>query len=286
MALKTVLVTGGAGLAAASIASAAPAGVRVIVTRPQPVQPAGQGNFASADWTDAEQAARLFDEYRFDAVAHCLEPSGRAGADHVQSTRNIVGLCSERGAYLVYVSGNEVFDGSAGPYGEDDPVSPVSAPGKLHVACEMLAVTGLEECAVARPSLMFGLAGTDCPAGMIMTALGAGKQLTLPEDLFDNPVSGRQFGEAVWRMLETRPWGAVHIAGRDSVSRHEFGLRVAAACGLDRTLLTPARGGNSKDTGTCAVNIALKTAKMEQELGIAASGLETALADLFPARPV
>ena len=66
------------------------------------------------------------------SAASAIEPAPKnpAGvASHgVAGTRNVAALARERGATLVYVSTDYVFDGSKqGPYVEDDPPRPINA---------------------------------------------------------------------------------------------------------------------------------------------------------------
>lgn len=50
----------------------------------------------------------------------------RALTANIVGTANVVRLCAARGARLIYISTDYVFDGSRGNYGEDDPVRPVN----------------------------------------------------------------------------------------------------------------------------------------------------------------
>lgn len=287
MALKTVLLTAGDSLAARSIQDAAPDGVAVIALCP------GQKNekpgFHSADPADRAALAALFREYSFDSVVLGLgpedEPSTAALALHAAITRNVTELCAECGTYLLYLSGNAVFDGSAAPYSEDDPVAPLTPKGRTQVECEIITVTGHEDCAVARHTRLFDAEGFETGGVPLAHALRAGMPVALPDDLLENPVYAPQFGMAVWRMLETRPWGAVHIAGPDTVSLYDLGRRAAAAAGLSNHNILPAHGTVMPDAAHRPVNLSLNTVKMEQDLGITPVSLDIALAARVDAAP-
>lgn len=50
----------------------------------------------------------------------------RALTTNIVGTANVVRLCAARGARLIYISTDYVFDGAKGNYSEDDPVRPVN----------------------------------------------------------------------------------------------------------------------------------------------------------------
>lgn len=286
MALKTVLLAVG-GMAARSIQDAAPDGVAVIALCPD--LKGEKPGFHSADPADRAAMTALFGEYSFDSVVLGLgpedEPSPAELALHAAITRNVTELCAERGTYLLYLSGNAVFDGSAAPYSEDDPVAPLTPKGRAQVECEIITVTGHEDCAVARHTRLFDAEGFETGGVPLAHALRAGMPVTLPDDVLENPVYAPQFGMAVWRMLETRPWGAVHIAGPDTVSLYEFARKTAAAAGLSHRNIFPAHGAALPCAAHRPVNLSLNTVKMEQDLGITPVSLDIGLAARTDAEP-
>lgn len=279
------------------IEETAPDGVTTVITHLRDYKPQGRAEYISADVLDKTAMARLFEKYKFDAVVHC---AGIANVDYVEQhpdesrhsnlegTRNIVELCREYGAYLVYVSTNAVFDGNDAPYSEDAHVNPINRYGQIKVECETLTVTELEECAVIRPTLMYGWNHPQAhknPVSLLVETLRAGKPLKLVDDVYENPVYNIQCGRVIWRMLETRPWGVVHIAGKDTVSRYEFGLKVAEVFGLDKKLISPAHSDLISSIAPCPPNTSLITSKMETELGIEAMCITDALEDMRANEP-
>lgn len=274
------------------IEETAPDGVATVITHLRDYKPQGRAQYISADVLDKAAMASLFEKYNFDAVVHC---AGIANVDYVEQhpdesrhsnlegTRNIVQLCREYGAYLVYVSTNAVFDGNSAPYSEDAHVNPINRYGQIKVECETLTVTELEECAVARPILMYGWNRAETrknPVSWMVETLRAGKPLKLVDDVYENPVYNMQCGRAIWRMLETRPWGVVHIAGKEIINRYEFGLKVAEAFGLDKGLISPVHSDFFPSIAPRPKNTAFITEKMEHELGVEPMSLASALADM------
>ncbi len=91
------------------------------------------------DITDPRAIARLMDDTEASAVVNCAAYTDVEGAeshrDYAMSVNGtapgyLAEACRERGAFLVHISTDYVFDGmSCRPYAEDHPTSPVNAYG-------------------------------------------------------------------------------------------------------------------------------------------------------------
>ena len=297
MKLETVLITGGTGLMGKGIEETAPTHASTIITHLHEYTPAGRSKYITADVLDKAAMRSIFEKYRFDAVVHC---AGIANVDVVErnqsesetatiaGTKNIVHLCKEFSSYLIYVSTNAVFDGRNAPYGEDAPVCPINAYGRIKTACEKLAATELENCSIARPILMYGWNRPETrknPVSWMVETLRTGKPLKLVNDVFENPLYNIQCGKTIWAMLEKKPKGVVHIAGKDIMNRYDFGLKVAEVFGLDKNLIIPVDSSFFPEIAPRPKNTSFITRRMEKELGIDPMPAETALKDMLKTEP-
>ncbi len=165
------------------------------------------------------------------------EASLRVNAD---SSRMLAGWCRRNGTRMLFTSSDLVFDGTCPPYGESDPVSPLSVYGCHKVMAErtVLAHGGI----VCRMPLMFGTREGRAAgfAGLWMEALQKGEPLTLFTDEYRTPVSVAAAAAGLLRVLEAGAPGIYHLGGRERISRYDFGLEMADVFGLRRTLIQPA----------------------------------------------
>jgi dTDP-4-dehydrorhamnose reductase len=85
------------------------------------------------DILDPRGIERKLDATRPSTIVHCAAYTDVSGAEthrkacwqvNVEGTRNIVRACWRRDIRLVHISTDYVFEGTAGGYGEDDPVGP------------------------------------------------------------------------------------------------------------------------------------------------------------------
>lgn len=87
------------------------------------------------DITDYEQMKAYFEPDGFDLMIHCAAIASPPLADkepwkaievNINGTANVVKLCMEYDAKLIYISTDYVFKGDHGNYKEDDPVMPIN----------------------------------------------------------------------------------------------------------------------------------------------------------------
>jgi dTDP-4-dehydrorhamnose reductase len=68
----------------------------------------------------------------------------------------IAAACEQRGAWLLFLSTDRVFDGTAAPYAEDAATSPTSEYAKQKVRAEELVLTASPRAAILRVPLLYG----------------------------------------------------------------------------------------------------------------------------------
>jgi dTDP-4-dehydrorhamnose reductase len=286
MSRKTILVTGATGLLGKGLEETAlkgGRGARIIGVHLRPYKVDDpKARHIVLDIRDPAAVRRLFDRHRFDAVIHA---AGIASVDYVErhyaeslesnllGTLNITSAARKAGCHLVYVSTNAVFDGTSPPYRESDPVRPVNKYGRIKVECERLVSETLTDYTIVRPILMYGwnhMVSRPNPATWMYEKLMRGERIQVVTDVRENPLYNVQCGEALWRVLARRPGGVIHLGGGESVSRHEFALKLAETFGLDASLITPVANSYFKGIAPRPPDTTFAVERMTRELGIKA----------------
>ena len=171
----------------------------------------------------------------------------------VRSTRNVA--AASRGARLVHVSTDLVFDGEHAPYSEDDEPRPVSDYGRAKLEAER-SVDGL----VVRASLLYGKPGPQ-------EALAARDDVVFHEDEIRCPTHVSDLAAALLELAALEITGVLHVAGPDAVSR----LELARLLGARNPQSAPIPPGRAR-------NVALDSSK-------AAALLETRLRGIREIKP-
>ncbi len=178
------------------------------------------------------------------SVERCeLEPA-ETRAVNVTGTLSLAEAARAAGATFVFLSSEYVFDGVAGPYAEDDPVSPINEYGRQKATVEQeLASTG-DDWIVARVSCVYGReARRKNFVYQLYDALSEGRELEVPGDQIGTPTAAANAATVIRELLAGGHRGIFHVAGAERVLRSDFGKTVAEELGLDPRLVRPTPTG-------------------------------------------
>lgn len=185
------------------------------------------------------------------SVDGCERDPEAARAVHVDGTRNLVRACEAAGSALVHLSTNYVFDGTDGPYAEDDPPNPLNVYGRTKLESEGIVLDAACRGIVVRTAVFYG-PERDRPnfVTWALRELLLGRTIRIVTDEWANPTWLPDLSSAIAALAaDDEATGLMHVAGSDYLSRYEMVLEVCEVFGLDRNLVTPVRG---EDLGQAA----------------------------------
>jgi dTDP-4-dehydrorhamnose reductase len=145
---------------------------------------------------------------------------------------------ARRGAGFVYFSTEYVFDGDAGPYGEDDPVNPRSVYALSKLEGERRVAEENPRTIAIRTTVVYGpeRQGKNYVYQVLRRAR-AGQRIQAPHDQRSSPTYNVDLAAAAVELIERDFRGLLHVAGPAVMDRHAFALEVCAAFGLDPGLV-------------------------------------------------
>ena len=244
----TLLLTGASGLLGAALARHAFERFRVVAAVGRGAAPPlerGDRKLA-CDLAEPGAAARLFAAAEPQLVVHaaalsslaaCESDPERAHRVNVDATRALAQAAARSGAWLLFVSSDQVFAGDLPDgrrYGEDDAPRPVNVYGRTKLDAEEAVRAAGGEALIVRTALVLGRA-PDGRRGAVdsIRAAPEGATVRLFRDEWRTPVSAPDLARVVDAAARVRAVGLVHVAGPDRVDRLELGRRIAAAFGRD-----------------------------------------------------
>lgn len=175
-------------------------------------------------------------------VDGCERDPIRAWRENVDATHAVALAARRVGARLVHLSTEYVFDGRAGPYGEDDPPSPVSVYGRTKLASEEVARGIVPGCVVARTTVLFGYAPnarTNFVTGLVQR-LRQGERASVVTDQVGSPTLADNLAQMVWALAaDSDAQGTFNTVGASVLDRFSFARLVARTFGLDESRLDP-----------------------------------------------
>lgn len=198
---------------------------------------------AELDITDGAALDRAFEEVQPDVVFNCAafhnvdvcetEPDA-AWAVNVRAVRDL----ARRGAKLVHLSTNYVFDGRREePYGEDDLPNPRSIYAITKLAGEHAALAYGDRALVVRGAGLYGLDGSASKGGnfvqrMIARANEQGA-LKMVADQRLQPTFTADLAAALLEAVERDADGVVHLTASGACSWFEFTQAIMELAGID-----------------------------------------------------
>jgi dTDP-4-dehydrorhamnose reductase len=195
------------------------------------------------DLRDASATERLIAEVEPDwvicpgsltAVDYCESHPDEAMAANRDAPAAAARAAAKRGAGFVYFSTEYVFDGTAGPYTEDDPVNPQSVYARSKLEGERRAVEENPRTIVIRTTVVYGpeRQGKNFVYQVLRRAR-AGETVHAPNDQRSSPTYNVDLAAATVELIEHDFRGVLNVAGPVVLDRHAFTLEVCAAFGLD-----------------------------------------------------
>lgn len=205
--------------------------------------PAGRYLWAPAD-LGAGETARALRAFRPTHVLHCAAATDVDGCErdpvmawkaNVDGTAEVALACRELGARLVAVSTDYVFDGEAGPYGEDDRPNPRGAYARSKRCGEEAALLLAPGCAVARVAVVYsGRPGAKSTfATQVVEKLSRGEVVKAFSDQFVSTTLAASGAAMCLELLtETDYAGVLHTCDATVLDRVAFAHAVARRFGL------------------------------------------------------
>jgi len=190
---------------------------------------------AAADLTDPTQMRALWRRSPPDLVIHCAafsrtgaceQDPARARLINVETTKRLADLA--RDVPFVFLSTDQVFDGSRGQYVETDEVNPLNVYGQTKAEAEQIVLQNPSH-SVIRIALTAGTSPTrdrSFVEDMVRTA-AKGTTVTLFTDEFRCPITAGALARALWEVAAQQRPGLYHLGGRERLSRWEIGELLA-----------------------------------------------------------
>jgi len=162
-------------------------------------------------------------------VDGCEADPSRSHRENFAQPLAVARWCALRGVRMLYYSSSYVFDGVAGGYNEEDPVSPVNVYGRHKADAEKAILDAAGGAAlVARLICVWGReAARKNFAYQVMRAAEGAATLSLPSDQRGNPTWAGDVADWSVRLCASASVGIWHLAGpHPDLARPDWAKRI------------------------------------------------------------
>ena len=246
--MKRIAVTGGNGLLGSKLLQVAESAYRLVSIdlQEEPFLLPKNGEYIAADITDQESLFQKLDSFQLNGMIHtaafthvdaCESQKGKAQNVNIVGAENVAKYCAARQIRLIHVSTDYVFDGTAGPYREEDKPNPVSFYGKTKLEGEIAVQNYLDDFVIARTTVLYGYApGVRSNfVTWLIDQLLRNQPVKIVDSQYGNPTLADDLAQALLILFEKEVKGIYNTVGSDWLSRYEFAQCVAEIFKLDTT---------------------------------------------------
>jgi dTDP-4-dehydrorhamnose reductase len=196
--------------------------------------------------------------------------------------RTLASHVARSGARLLHVSTDSVFDGLRGDYTETDPPTPVGVYSLTKLNGELAVAEADPEAIIARVNLFgWSLRGDRSLAEFFFNNLSLCRQMMGFTDVFFCPLLANDLADIFVKMLEQNLSGLYHVVSSESLSKYDFGVRLAQRFSLDSSLINPTSVTRSGLKASRSPNLSLRSDKLANALGGSLPRLSTGLDKLY-----
>ena len=189
------------------------------------------------DLTDITLLNEWLETIKPDVVIHCAaivnvdlcEDNVKLATKlHIETTEVMANYLDSNGGRLIYISTDSVFDGEKqGAYSESDLVSPLNVYAKTKIMGEK-SVQSMNNGLVLRTNII-GWTQEDKTsfAEWVLNRLNDNAPLNLFYDVYFSPLSVHDLSLIIEKIIDNPIFGLYHCASRDSISKYDFGKKMA-----------------------------------------------------------
>ncbi|MEL1235696.1 MAG: dTDP-4-dehydrorhamnose reductase [Candidatus Neomarinimicrobiota bacterium] len=199
---------------------------------------------------------------------------------------NVAGLehiCDSFQGKIIHLSTDYVFDGTSGPYKEDDPLNPISIYGKTKLASEHILLEKDIKNLVIRGNVLYDYSPHTSASFLnwVVSSLKGNQEIKVVEDQFNNPTWTRSMSDIIELSIENDLEGIIHWGDSVHISRFEFAKLIAKKFSLNESLIKPVLTSELNQPARRPLQSGLSTKKLVNMLDIIPPSIDDCLDEII-----
>ncbi|MBK6266655.1 NAD(P)-dependent oxidoreductase [Marivirga sp. S37H4] len=235
--------------------------------------------FVSMDITDQKSVETVISSEKPDVI---INTAAMTNVDQCETEREacwklnvdavsyLLNAAKANDSFLLHLSTDFIFDGSSGPYKEEDLPNPVSYYGESKLAAEKLLLESDIEWAIVRTVLVYGIAHDMSRSNIILwvkKSLEEGKDIHVVDDQWRTPTLAEDLAKGCFLIAEKKAKGIFNISGKDLMTPYEMAIQTASYFDLNKSLITKTDSSRFTQTAKRPPKTGFVLDKAEEVLG-------------------
>ena len=251
----------------------------------------GAFQLMQVDLAETDAALSMIEGVSPDAIIHCAALANLNQAEESPELAQkingevpgeLAGFAAAKGIPFLHISTDAVFDGQEGGYSETDAPHPLSIYAQTKLAGEYAVQEAYPDACIARVVFYgWSLSGTRSLSEFFFNGLSEGRSVKGFTDTFFCPLYAEDLAWILLEMLDDGLSGIYHVVSPESVSKYDFGLKIARAFGFDENLIQPVQMKSLSRGAPRSLNLTLTSAKLEGALGWTLPGINSGIERLY-----
>lgn len=202
---------------------------------------------------------------------------------NVTATRFLIEAAKEINSKFIYVSTDFIFDGSSGPYKEDDEPKPLNYYGSTKLAAETEVIECGLEWSIVRTVLVIGKAESTRSniISWVKEKLQKGEKIKVVDDQFRTPTFAEDLARGIVLIIEKNARGIYHISGKDLLTPYQIALKTAEHFHLDNSLIEKADASSFSQPALRPPRTGFHIDKARKQLGYEPTSFDEGLKRFF-----
>ena len=195
------------------------------------------------DISSCDQVIKILNEIQPEVILNCAaftnvdlceDKEDLAYELNANSIKNFSGF----NGHFFHISTDYVFDGTSGPYYEDDITNPINVYGKSKLLGELIVEDLFDKHTILRTNILFGKDSSSSFLNWVVSSLKNNQEIKVVNDQINNPVSIYDCSRTINQLIAESISGKYHLGSDNLCSRFDFAMKIAEVWNLDSNLVS------------------------------------------------
>jgi len=203
---------------------------------------------------------------------------------NVSATRFLIDAARVIRCKIIYLSTDFIFDGTSGPYKEEDLPSPVNYYGSTKLVAENAVAESNLPWAIVRTVLVYGQTIPSTRSNIVSWVkknLEEKKPIKVVADQQRTPTYVNDLVKGIVLVITRQAEGIFHISGKEMLSPYQMALKVASHLNLDGTLIEKVDSSTFQQAAPRPMVTGFDISKARKQLGYEPRTFVESLAEMF-----